>query len=99
MGRCVLLCCLLLSAAGCRDTDMQEMVGDEYTYAMDKEYPTATNGRANQAEASATEILSERELTDRSDMHAPGQRNASTAWFFQQPWAARVYWGKRRAIR
>jgi hypothetical protein len=34
------------------------------------------------------------ELGPSGHSHAPGDRNHGTEWLFNQPWAARFFWGK-----
>jgi hypothetical protein len=97
--RLILTVSLLLAIAGCRDIAVEEMVADDYTYALDEDIAELGVVSDTPDTASGGEMLpgtspSSSPTNQNSPMHAPGQRNASTAWFFNQPWAARVYWGK-----
>lgn len=89
MGKRVpLLAFILIVISGCRDADISEIVSDDYTFMRDT---IGTAIHESRASSRLPDTMSG--ITD-SPMHSPGQRNAGTAWFFYQPWAAKAYWGK-----
>lgn len=73
----------MLVFASCGDVDVSEVVTEDYTFARD-DADTAVSDETAVSENPSSG----------SSMHLPGQRRASTNWFFHQPWAARAYWYK-----
>lgn len=92
--RLAILTIAVLIALSCHDYDISEVVGDSYVFARD----SIVSSRLSSDADTGTVFQKSAGLSTRSNssspMHAPGQRNMSTAWFFNQPWAARFIWGK-----
>lgn len=92
--RLVVLALAVNFVTSCQDYDISEVVDDSYTFTRDSIMPSLLpiDADSEMIFFNPTKLASMGNST--SPMHAPGQRNASTAWFFNQPWAARVIWGK-----
>ncbi|MCK5131275.1 MAG: hypothetical protein KAR40_03885 [Candidatus Sabulitectum sp.] len=86
--RTSILILALIMQSGCRDADISEMVSDDYTFMRDTVQTVMCDSRASDRLADTMSVRND------SPMHARGQRNAGTTWFFYQPWAAKAYWGK-----
>lgn len=86
----------MVTSLSCQDYDISEVVEDSYLFSRDSidAEPSLRNTRLF-CELEISDSLTESASANRgSPMHAPGQRNTSTAWFFNQPWAATFIWGK-----
>lgn len=85
----------MVTSLSCQDYDISEVVEDSYLFSRDSidAEPSLCNTLLP-SELEFSDSLTESAAKRGSPMHAPGQRNMSTAWFFNQPWAATFIWGK-----
>ena len=86
----------MVTLLSCQDYDISEVVEDSYMFSRDSiDAESSICNTRLPSELEFSDSQTESTATKRgSPMHAPGQRNMSTAWFFNQPWAATFVWGK-----
>lgn len=97
----ILTAAVLLSLACKADYDIEEIAPPEHLGTnhhhehdeSDHEHEAETDDPGSVHEESHEHDVSEIAGSSRH-VHAAGQRNHGTGWFFNQPWAAGFIWGK-----
>jgi hypothetical protein len=92
--RLAVLTIAVFIALSCHDYDISDVVDDSYVFARDSIVSTRLPSDADTGIVFHKSAGLASRSNSSSPMHAPGQRNMSTAWFFNQPWAARFIWKK-----
>ena len=92
----IILVFTMVTSLSCQDYDISEVVEDSYLFRRDSidAEPSQCNTRLPSVFELSDSLTESASANRGSPMHAPGQRNMSTAWFFNQPWAATFIWGK-----